>query len=685
MYQVSDLYKQAMKRPVQRHAMKGTIGDIPFTDRNILAGSFSITNQCSGNDNVEIGQVYIGELKATFLDVPLGRYLWKGQEIRPEFGMRLEDGTYEYIPLGVFTIDTAEWTACGVVVRAYDNMAKLDLLCNKVITEVTPFRCVQLIEKETGVKFGNDEEDFESFPNGKTIMSETTTNDIETWRDLVSWLAQTICCFATADRDGSIVFRAYTDEVTDTINSELRLTGASFSDFVTRYTGISVVNMADGTTSYYGLEKDDGLTMNLGSNPFLQFGIEETKEEMRRSILDALQKINYVPFKVKSIGNPAYDLGDVFIFSDGLADKTKKYCMTKFVFKYRGEYEICGVGQDPALASAKSKTDKNIIGLISNTDENTLVHYQFSNTKVVELGSGKRETIASIRFATATKDSEVTLWVELLLDTTMRTNHPIGDTQVQKVTVSSPPEVEELQSEIEAADTAIAALNTRLTTAETAIARPDRFTATISYMMNGTEIEYHPVETFAVDGPHTIDLNYYIGKVKANTIYNFVIMLQLDGGSGILNPNCVNAVLTGMGLAGTGQWDGTITAEEQLPGFLFDNILGRLVEETDVSTHVPMATGVMDSVIFSFAGLMGTLEESIGSRIVVRYYILSDTEGVPTMNHQYVAIDSEDAFVLNRAYSTISHLIPVDEGYLDELDITRDYDQLVLIESMEVT
>ena len=73
MYSVSEEYKKAMKRPVQRHFLKGTIGENDFTEENILAGSFSVTNQCSGNENVQIGLVYVGELNATFLNIPLER------------------------------------------------------------------------------------------------------------------------------------------------------------------------------------------------------------------------------------------------------------------------------------------------------------------------------------------------------------------------------------------------------------------------------------------------------------------------------------------------------------------------------------------------------------------------------------------------------------------------------------
>ena len=640
MYKVSEKYKESMKRPVQRHAMKGRIGTHPFTDKNILEGSFSITNQCCGNDNVEIGQVYIGELNATFLNIPLERYQWKGQEIVPYFGLHLSDGTYEYVPLGVYTVDTAEWTASGVVVKAYDHMALLDKNCNKVITEVTPYECAMRIEKETGVVFGNTKEEFESFANGTIMISETTTNDVETWRDLVSWLAQTMACFATADRDGKIVFRPYTDEVTDTIDAEHRFSGASFSDFVTRYTGLSVVNMADGMTNYYGVEPDDALTMNLGSNPFLQYGLEDTKEQMRRSILDAIQKINYVPFKADCIGNPAYDLGDVLVFCDGLADGSQKYCITKYTFQYHGKYQMTGVGQDPALSNARSKTDKNIIGLISNTDENTLVHYQFSNTRVIDIADGKRETIASVKFATATKDSEVSFWAELLLETS-RLSQTIGETV-------SP------------------------------------MTATISYMLNGTMIDYHPVETYMVEGKHLLPLHYYIGSVKANTIYDLAIMLEMQGGDGSFDTNCVNVLLTGMGLAGTGQWDGTITAEEEFAGINFDGILGTIEEEVQVDSRVPTPVGFTDRFSFSFASILGGMTDSVEFGKVIVYYILSDTEGEPEMNTDYVVTNSEDAFVLRTEYDLQGKSTKVDEGYLEVVDLYGDYGELLALESMVV-
>ena len=685
MYSVSDEFKKAMKKPVLKTYLKGTIGDVNFNDSNILSGSFSITNQCSGSEALEIGQVYVGELNATFLNINLERYKWKGQVITPFFGLELADKTVEYIPLGVFIIDSAEWTKTGVVVKAYDNMSLLDKNCNKTITEVTAYECLQRIEKETGIVFANSEEEIKTFPNGDILISETTSNDVETWRDLLSWLAQTLCAFAASDREGKIRLTQYKEEADDTIDNSLRLTGASFSDFITRYTGLSVVNMADSTTNYYGLDIDDGLTMNLGSNPFLQYGLDHTKEDMRKSILDSLQAINYVPFKVKTIIPPVYDLGDVLVFSKGLADESKKYCISKFTFNYHGTYELQGVGKDPSLSSAKSKTDKNISGLISNTDENTLVNYSYSNSKAIDIKENKQETIASIRFASGTKDSEVSFKAELLLNATSTYSHSVNDTVIDDVTVSTPPLVTELQKEVEASDKAINELNSRIKSLESLVKLPDKIKVKVSYMLNGTELDYHPKETYGVDGDHLLSLHYYIGNIKANTIYIFTILLEVVGATIHFDSDCINALITGMGLAGTGKWDGTLTVEDEFAGISYKDLVGSMSDKASVDfVERNDVSGFSDSFGFSFASILGEINDEISIGTVVCYYILSSSEGKPTFNKDYLIVNTNNAFVLETNYSLTSKSSSVDEGYLEVLDVYETYSDLKVIESMVV-
>ena len=103
---------------------------------------------------------------------------------------------------------------------------------------------------------------------------------------------------------------------------------SSFSDFITRYTAVSSTNLRTQTAEYYALETDDGLTMNLGVNPLLQFGLEETRRMLCENILADLSVISYVPFDSSTIGNPALDLGDVLTFSGGQTDGTQTACIT---------------------------------------------------------------------------------------------------------------------------------------------------------------------------------------------------------------------------------------------------------------------------------------------------------------------------------------------------------------------
>ena len=369
MYPVSQKFLEAMKRPVQRHRIKGTAGGVAFTEGDILSGSFMITGQCSDTSSVQIGQVYTSELKITLLkSLPLSRYTLMGSQVIPYFGLRLDTGDYEYIPLGVFTVTSASWAASGVEVTAYDNMSRLDRSFSSSALSGKPYELLALACTSCGLELGMGPGDFGSLANGSRDLTLHADNDIDTWRDCVSWIAQACCCNVCADRSGKIVLKAYGQNVTDRIGTEHRLTGSTFGDYETHYTGLSVVDMERQMTVYHSGEEDDGLTYDLGSNPFLQGG---AMDDMCLEILAAMRQIRYVPFSVDMIGSPAYDLMDVLCFEGGFADGTKISCITKYTFRYNGRYSLSGVGTDPALASAKSKSDKDLSGLMAQVSSIT--------------------------------------------------------------------------------------------------------------------------------------------------------------------------------------------------------------------------------------------------------------------------------------------------------------------------
>ena len=153
---------------------------------------------------------------------------------------------------------------------------------------------------------------------------------------MLYYIGQVLGGFFVINRAGELELRKYSNTPTLLVEQRHRFS-SSFSDFITRYTAVSSTNLRTQIAEYYALDPDDGLTMNLGVNTFLQFGLEETREELITNILNDIAVVNYVPFDTDTIGNPALDLGDILSFSGGQADSTKIACVTADTIKIGGK------------------------------------------------------------------------------------------------------------------------------------------------------------------------------------------------------------------------------------------------------------------------------------------------------------------------------------------------------------
>lgn len=546
MYGVSNDFIAAMHQKVQRHKIKGTIGSVTFSDDDILVGSLTISNQCSGNEEIAIGQVYVGEFKATFRGLEIARGAWQGKEIAVNFSLLTdsENDTWEDVPVGVYTVTEAEWSASGITVTAYDHMAKLDKSCETRFVGGTMYSSLAFMCNECGVVLGNTQAQIEALPNGTIPVNQYPDSDIETWRDMLSWISQTLGCFATAGRDGKIYLRQYTNTVVDTIDNYHRHIGAKFSDFQTKYTGISVVNIDAQTTTYYSMPIDDGLTYNLGSNPFLQDN-SLIGDSYRENVLNALQNINYTPFKLSMIGSIAYDLGDVLLCTDGLANDDL-CCITKFVYTHHKGYSVVGVGKNPATATGKSKTDKNIAGLVNRANSN---EYRFDivrNGREVNVddGESKRVTRASIL---CKPDAQIKLDCEILVDISLSDGE------------------------------------------EKAIGE-------VTYVLDNTVLERKPIETW-IEGKHILNLDYFLSIAEPG-LHTFDIFLTMTDGDAHIDEFGVLEVFSGIGIAAESGFNGRIEIEETIDhGFALNDIVlgGNYDESVVASVQAPVSISLADT------------------------------------------------------------------------------------------
>lgn len=513
MYPVSNAYKTAMKQNTITRKLRGSINNISFTQGDILTGSAMITNKISDGTEIRIGSVNVGEFSATFILEGIND--WQGAEITLEEGLMLSDSTYEYIPMGVFTVSDSQRSESGVFVKAYDNMSKFDKKITLSTSTGKAYDFLTYACSQCGVTLGMTQAEVEALPNGDNLLGLWTENDIETFRDLISWIAQTLACYATIDRTGRLVLRNYKSTPSDSIPEVNRYRGDVYSTFETRYSGVSVVDIKSQTTMYKGIDPDIYLTYNLGSNPFMQYGSKSIKEGMLTNILTSMQNIQYTPFNVTIPCGGAYDLGDVISFPDGYGDCT--CCITNFTWRFYGadNYQAKGEGKDPALASAKSKTDKTLAGLASQVNAKEFQYYLFRNVRAINVGNGQERDIINMRF-TSLSATAVIFQAEVLIEI---------DTLVSGITYN------------------------------------DAVAVVTYYIDNNKVMDYYPTETY-VDGKHVLHLLYPM-KIEGAQLTRFVATLRMTGGSAYIPPQGVNAIISGQSLMATDEWDGYIDAEDK--------------------------------------------------------------------------------------------------------------------------
>ena len=129
MYPVSERYKTAIRARARTDRVTGTL---TLTDGTVLAlgvqdfmsGSLTLDNQCVTGEELAFGCVYLGQA-AFSLRTSLSRYAFYGAKLVLRYELQLPGGSWEAVPLGVYTVAEAERRALYVSIKAYDNILPL--------------------------------------------------------------------------------------------------------------------------------------------------------------------------------------------------------------------------------------------------------------------------------------------------------------------------------------------------------------------------------------------------------------------------------------------------------------------------------------------------------------------------------------------------------------------------------
>ena len=208
MYPVSEAFLQAVQENTRRYYWTGRITTkagvvYEFGNEDIVKDSGYISGQCCGSTEIELGTVYAAEMGITLLS-EIDRYSLEAALVELYYHLRLADGSYEVVPMGVFEVSEANRRIRCLEIKAYDFMLRFDKKFNSKNTQGNAYEIIMLCCKACKVEFAQTEEEIVSMPNGAEALSLYGENDVETYRDVLFYIGQVLGGFFAINRVGML-------------------------------------------------------------------------------------------------------------------------------------------------------------------------------------------------------------------------------------------------------------------------------------------------------------------------------------------------------------------------------------------------------------------------------------------------------------------------------------------------
>lgn len=527
----------------QTHRLIGSLDDHAFTGADVKGVT------CSGicsNQDVKIGSAAVSKLTLTFLNPILARGEWEGKIIKIWDGTLIGPDTFEDKLIGTFWIGSADWTNIGTVeVTAYDCLNLMDDELDFEQTTGKIFDYLKLIELKTGAVLGMTQAEVEALPNGMKTISPAEDSGMKTYRDLLSKLAQLVGGFGYAKRDGTFAIKPFNNTSVIEIPLNRRKKNAVYSDFTTRFDYLSYTDSETGDQIFVGDPTGSG--MDIGENPFLQYGLPEFKNEMAQAIWAVVQDMEYTPFK--AILLPSFcvlDLGDVVTFLDDYTGNNSSGAIMSWSWTYGAGLTIQCYGSKPKLKNGKSAAQNEINSIRAKRSESEMVIHTFTNSESYTLADSVFVPVVKMRFTTA-RPKIVTIHHEILLDTT--------------------------------------------STEENGFIR-----CTAHYYLNGELQLRDPVTSWNNDGPHLLPLMYWLDDLVSGTVYEWEVYLEITYGSATIGRGDIIAYLEGQGLVAVNEFDGLIECEDDISPYMLGRRIASLEESAvSLATQTPMHITLSDT------------------------------------------------------------------------------------------
>ena len=353
-------YNSIYENPVVRSTITGRIDiseteHISIVDNDIVPRSLSVDNKCVNGDAFQYGAVFQGELNVT-LKKEIDRYSLYDKMISFTVHQKHSDGSVQAVPIGKFLITDPQRSKKLISIKAADAMTNFDVdIVDSFFGSI--FEVLTVASEKCGVELQQTEAELKSLVNGNVPFS-AYNGQVKTYRDLLCYIGQVTCSFATINRFGKLEFKTYGKDAVREVPLDRR-NDTVMSDYQTYYKGVKATfaqNDAKEEFSHVD-ETSNGLIMDLGEIPIV-FGVAETKQGVIDNIYNELSIIRYTPASFRLlISDPTLELGDKIALGGLLDVNIIETFIMSYTWKYHDSMSIKGVGGNPRLVALKKKDE----------------------------------------------------------------------------------------------------------------------------------------------------------------------------------------------------------------------------------------------------------------------------------------------------------------------------------------
>ena len=386
MYAVSDAYKQAITGSAREFKIRANIyfrdKTIQTFDDSTIENEVTIESQMMAgspsDETIDIGAATSKRLTMTVRNDKTDLHRFAGARLWLYVSLRLENGAFEDVPMGKFFINNKSVSRVGdqVTFSGYDGMILLHYELTREMREElkgkTALEAAEILCRgRLAVLPSKDPEgNAVTLPNSDLEL-DFDSEQIETARDGIMWIAQLMGCFARVDRLGRLEFvqikswwKMFT-ETTGTILAVRNIEGGQrfktkFADDRIHIVGVSMRGTDNKlvTRRYsYSHENEEDPTsdviVEMATNPLIMDGGTPLSEVLE-NILAELSTAYFYSFSTEMANDPALDAGDTIRLQGGVINGTNHNndligFITHNVWRYRGHQDITNASSVPIV------------------------------------------------------------------------------------------------------------------------------------------------------------------------------------------------------------------------------------------------------------------------------------------------------------------------------------------------